>query len=444
MSNKREVRLTDLKDFFVKNKLLLVLAAVCTVFVLVVAIVLGVIITNEDTEKPPETDAPEELFVPSVLDDSDPINGVWIASVFNINFPSTASLTESALKAELDDIVLTTKNAGLNTIFFQVRPESDSLYESDIYPVSKYLSRDGVLTLDALEYIVEKAHSEGISVHAWINPVRVTSSSSVEIDDLSIKNPARIHPEYTVKYADGKIYYNLGIPEVRELICDGVEEIVENYDVDGIVFDDYFYPYPVYSVDESGASVAVDFEDRDAYTAYNANGLDIADWRRDNVNRLIKAVFDTVKSADKDCLFGVSPFGIWKNGYGDESGSLTSGNESYKTIYCDSLAFIKGGYVDYIAPQLYWKAEQESASYTVLCDWWAEMVKGTKVRLLVCHGAYRYDNDWESPEGVMTSQVLYARNKELYRGSLFYGYEALKNNINGLYDEIKELYLGQE
>ena len=203
MSNKREVRLTDLKDFFVKNKLLLVLAAVCTVFILVVAIVLGVIITNEDTEKPPETDAPEELFVPSVLDDSDPINGVWIASVFNINFPSTASLTESALKAELDDIVLTTKNAGLNTIFFQVRPESDALYKSDIYPVSRYLASDGVLTLDALEYIVEKAHSEGISVHAWINPVRVTSSSSVEIDDLSIKNPARIHPEYTVKYADG-------------------------------------------------------------------------------------------------------------------------------------------------------------------------------------------------------------------------------------------------
>ena len=433
-----------MKDFFVKNKLLVIISSICAVFVLALSIVLCVILVVNKEPSESDDEEQEVVFVPSVLDDMDPINGVWIASVFNINFPSANELSEEELKSELDDIVLTTKNAGLNTIFFQVRPESDALYDSDIFPVSKYLSCDGILKIDALEYIVKKAHSEGISVHAWINPVRVTSSSSVEIEGLHPDNPARINPEYTVKYADGKIYYNLGIPEVRELICEGVREIVENYDVDGVVFDDYFYPYPVYSENESGESVAVEFNDADAYAEYNDKGLDIADWRRDNVNRLVEAVNIAVKTSDKDCLFGVSPFGIWKNGYGDESGSRTSGNESYKTIYCDSLAFIKGGYVDYIAPQLYWRAEQESASYTVLCDWWADMVQGTKVRLLVCHGAYRYDNDWESPEGVITSQVEYARNKELYRGSLFYGYEALKNNTNGLYDEVKKLYVDQD
>ena len=433
-----------MKDFFVKNKLILILSLVCAVFVITLAVVLGIILLGSKEEELPEDEEPDNIFVPGVLDDRDPINGVWIASVFNINFPTANDLSEEVLCAELDDIVLTTKSAGLNTIFFQVRPESDALYDSEIFPVSRYLSSDGELTLDALEYITNKAHSEGISVHAWINPVRVTSSQGIELDDLREDNPARGNPAYTVKYADGKIYYNLGVPEVRELICDGVREIVENYDVDGIVFDDYFYPYPVYKVNDEGESVAVDFDDREAYGKYNSEGLDIADWRRQNVNLLVESVNDTVKKSDKSCLFGVSPFGIWKNGYGDESGSLTSGNESYKTIYCDTVAFIKGGYVDYIAPQLYWTAEQESASYTVLCDWWAEMVKGTKVRLLVCHGAYRYDNDWSEPEGIITSQVEYAKNKELYRGSLFYGYQAIKNNVHGLYDEITKIYGNRE
>ncbi len=416
------------------------MSCVCAAFVIILAVVMGVIFLTGDKEP-----AEEPRDTSSFMDGKDDINGVWIASVFNINYPSKADLDEASLKAELDSIVSTVKQSGLNTIYFQVRPESDALYESDIFMPSKYMSSNGELTIDALEYIIEAAHKENIAVHAWINPVRVTSKGTVTLEDLTDGNPAQEHPEYTVQYADGKIYYNLGLPEVRELICQGVEEIVKNYDVDGIVFDDYFYPYPSYYTDEeTGEKKVSDFADREAYEKYNSDNLDITDWRRENVNKLVESVYTTVKNTDAYCLFGVSPFGIWKNGYGDETGSLTTGMQSYSDLYCDSLAWIEGEYIDYIAPQLYWTAEQENASYTLLCDWWAERVKETKVRLLICHGAYRYENDWTEPQGIMTSQVEYASEKEFYRGSLFYGYKAMANNINGLFDEINNLYRNQE
>ena len=416
------------------------MSCVCAAFVIILAIVLGVIflVNNDEQEKEPPRDTS------SIMDNMEDINGVWIASVFNINYPSRADLSKAELKAELDGIVEKTKEAGLNTIFFQVRPESDALYKSKIYPTSRYMSTDDKLTLDALDYIIKIAHKEGIKVHAWINPVRVTSKNDIELEDLSADNPARIHPEYTVRYADGKIYYNLGIPEVRDLICQGVEEILNSYDVDGIVFDDYFYPYPVYYTDEETEERKMhEFPDREAYSKYNSN-LDITDWRRDNVNKLVESVYAIVKKADEECLFGVSPFGIWKNGYGDGSGSLSAGTQSYSELYCDSVAWIKGEYIDYIAPQLYWTAEQQNAPFDKICDWWADRVAGTKVRLLISHGAYRYDNDWENPAGIMTSQVNYAKTKENYKGSLFYGFKAIDENVNGLFDELENLYRNQE
>ncbi len=472
-----------LRDLFLRNKIVFILSCICIAFVVALVVVMGVIFAGQnrndapedtvaETEEPIPPEAPiedqiivnrasvdiqtvtkehvESSFVgpedaKGVMMKLRDINGVWIASVFNINFPSNTDLDKAQIQSELDKIVETTKSAGLSTIFFQVRPESDALYDSEIYPVSKYMSTDGELTLDALEYIINAAHKENISVHAWINPVRVTSKSGVETKDLADGNPAKEHPEYVVKYGDGKLYYDLGIPEVRELICQGVKEIVQSYAVDGIVFDDYFYPYPVrYTDEETGETLAYEFEDRHTYKKYNEEGLDIEAWRRSNVNKLVESVYKTVKQEDISCIFGVSPFGIWKNGYGGESGSLTTGTQSYSELYCDTLAWIDGGYVDYIAPQLYWTNETKSAPFDHLCDWWQERVSGTRVRLLISHGAYRYENDWESPSGIMTDQVKYAAEKNNYKGSLFYGYGAIKNNINELLDELTSLYTDKE
>ncbi len=419
------------------KKTVMIVTAVVAAFVLifaVVAVVLGIFLNrNHD----PDGEIADNEIVSSVSN----MNGVWIASISNIDFPSRPDLCEDELKEEIDRIVETVDSTGLDTIFFQVRPASDALYRSDIFPVSRYLSSNGEMTIDPLEYIIEVASKKDIAVHAWINPLRVAVGGTVE--DLPDGHPAKENPAWCVKYADGKIYYDCGIPEVRELIADGIKEIIEGYDVEGVVFDDYFYPYPQYETDSEGNKAVAVFEDSATFGQFGTEYDDIGDWRRENVNSMVKLAYKTVKETDPSCIFGVSPFGIWKNGYGDESGSATRGSQSYYDIYCDSIAWIQEGYVDYIAPQLYWRAEESVASYTALCDWWAMMVEDTGVGLFISHGAYRYDG-WEEPEGVMTSQVEYARAFESYKGSFFYGYEEIEANTMGIGEELSALYCIEE
>lgn len=411
------------------RKTFIVVTSICAAFVLVFALAIVLVLFTSDKTQEQEKDAVQE-----------DIAGVWIASVTNIDFPSKTDLDADALRKEIDAIVETTAELGLNTIYFQVRPCADALYDSEIFPVSAYLSQSGELTLDALEYMIETANAAGISVHAWVNPLRVTGGGVSGKDTLPEDHPAVQHPEWVVEYADGKLYFDCGVPQVRELIAAGVKEIVDNYAVDGIIFDDYFYPYPKTVTGEDGETSIAAFADEETFSEYGEGYEDMGDWRRDNVNSMIRLVYDTIKEADADCLFGVAPFGVWKNGYGGESGSETRGAQSYSDIYCDTLAWVKGGYVDYIAPQIYWRTVDSAAPYDVLCDWWAEQVEDTDVRLLVCHAAYRYDSDWEDPQGIMAEQVAYAKEKASYKGSIFYGYEELSGNINGIADEVRALY----
>lgn len=362
-----------------------------------------------------------------IIDPASEIRGVWIASVFNINFPSRADLSAEQLRAELDTILDVCEANRLNTVFFQVRPACDALYESDLYPVSKSLSSNGVLTLDVLEYLLNAAHARNIFVHAWINPLRVTTLADSE-STLDSKSPASLHPEWTVKYADGKVYLNAGIPEVRNFVAEGVREIVEKYDVDGIVFDDYFYPYPV-----SGA----EFDDSNEYAAYGKDFDNIGDFRRDNINRLIESVYQTIKAVDSECLLGVAPTGIWLNDNGTNGGSDTRGFEAYSEIYCDALSWINGGYIDYISPQIYWTRDSASTPFETVAEWWNRQLDGTDVELWISHGVYRYDEtDWGNVSGEMAAQVELSRELLSYRGSVFYGYDKLKTNA---YDVTAEL-----
>ncbi len=370
------------------------------------------------------------------------VRGIYIATVYNINYPSRKGLSEDKLRLELDDIVNTCVDANLNTVYFQVRPAADALYKSEFFPISEYISGTQGDNLpddfDPLAYLIDTAHKKGISVHAWVNPLRVTvgsaSSPMHDVQVLAKKHPARKNPEYTVPYADGRLYFDCGIPEVRELIASGVAEIAENYEVDGIIFDDYFYPYPVYCEDGTLAK----FDDRTSYAAYGKN-LPIDDWRRENVNQMIKSCYDAIKSANEDCEFGVAPFGIWQNDDGNNGGSATYGLESYSAIYCDPTAWIKGGYIDYIAPQLYWRFSTPAAPYDVLVKWWSNQINGTDIDLIISHGVYNYDT-WDAPKNELRAQVEFARAERSYCGSILYGYEALKNNSNGLLDETREVF----
>ncbi len=373
------------------------------------------------------------------------IRGVWIASVYNIDYPSAAGLSADKLASELDSIVENVKAMGLNAIYFQVRPSGDALYKSDIFPASAYVSgergKDADKDFDPLEYLLKAAHAQGIRVHAWVNPLRVTvgsaSAPQTDVNALPENDPVRKDPTLAIPYADGRLYLDAGNPKARELVAAGCREIAEKYEVDGIIFDDYFYPSPVY-VTEKGKNVLATFDDGVSYFRYS-NGAPLSDWRRENINKMMELCYKEIKAARVDCQFGVAPFGIWQNDNGKNGGSDTAGNESYSSIYCDTLAFIEGGYVDYVAPQIYWSFDTSVARYDVLVRWWNAQVANTGVDLLISHGAHRYDT-LEAPQGELTRQIQFARSELAYRGSIHYGYSVLKNNVKGAADELKAAY----
>ena len=309
----------------------------------------------------------------------DGMRGVWVSSVANIDYPSQQGLSADQLKSEADTILNNIAAMGLNTVFLQVRPSADALYQSALFPWSHYVSGtagqapDG--DFDVLAYWVEGAHSRSLQLHAWLNPYRITRDGKEELDALPETSPAKQHPEWVVEY-EGNYYFNPGLPAVQQLVVDGAAEIVRNYDVDGIHLDDYFYP-------------GTDFNDAAAYARYGEDFDDIGDWRRDNVNTLIASLDETVHAINPELSFGVSPAGIWDNKADNPKGSDTNGRSSYREIYCDSVEWVKRGTVDYICPQLYWSIGYEIADFEVLVDWWQDIVSTSDVALYIGIGAYR-------------------------------------------------------
>ncbi len=368
------------------------------------------------------------------------LRGVYIATVSNINYPSKQGLDADELARELDVIIENVKKANLNAIFFQVRPCADAFYESNIFPTSKFLSgeqgKGADEDFDPLAYLINRAHADGIAVHAWINPLRISDGSVAspahELSALAETSPARQNPEWVVCYGDGKMYFDPGYEAVRDLVAVGVAEILTCYDVDGIMFDDYFYPYPVY--DKNG-KICV-FDDSASYKEYEGE-LSLAEWRRENINELIKLCHNTVKTLAPECAFGVAPFGIWANDNEENGGSATKGLSAYDEIYCDSLAWVRGGYVDYIAPQIYWFFDTDAAPYAILVDWWSEAVGGSGVQLLVSLGVYRYEEG--APAGELSRQLEYAYSRGV-EGSILYGYEQITSNTSGVRDEIISVF----
>ncbi len=364
------------------------------------------------------------------------VRACWVASVGNLDFPSKMGLSTQAMKNEIDAIVENCSEIGLNTIYFQVRPTGDALYRSEIFPWSTYLTgRQGVAPaegFDPLEYFIKKAHRSNIQLHAWINPYRIGTGTNVW-NRLSPDNPAVLHPEYTVTTADG-LYYNPGLPEVRKLILDGVEEIAQNYEIDGIHFDDYFYPYN-----------NADFDDADAYAVYG-NGRSLADFRRDSVDQLVSKVRKVIKKHRKDAQFGISPFGIWANKWVHPAGSNTTGLSAYSDIYADSKKWVEEGWLDYICPQLYWSFDHKAAPFAVLADWWDTLCKKNDVKLLIGLALYKVGTDEVGFDdgSIMNRQLHYISKKKSYAGHCFFRYGTILENPLGAVDGILSYYRGEE
>ena len=359
------------------------------------------------------------------------MRGVWVSSVYNLDYPTKKTVSADELKQQANQILDGCEQAGLNTVFLQVRPTSDALYDSDIFPWSHWLTgtqgtapEDG---FDPLEYWVDEAHRRGLELHAWINPYRVTRDQNWEHLDPS--NPAKTHSGWAVPYKDGNYYYDPGLPEVRELVVDGAAEIAENYDVDGIHLDDYFYP-------------GADFNDAATYQKYGKGFDNLADWRRDNVNQLIAALDEELHEIDPEIQFGVSPSGIWANKTTDPRGSDTRGYESYASAYADSLAWMEAGTVDYIIPQIYWEIGHSAADFATLTDWWISKTDGTDVKLYIGLAAYKC-HDSSTPTWTTTKPIFdsleYLAARPAVDGAVFFRYGSL-NAVPGLREEIVAWY----
>lgn len=368
---------------------------------------------------------------------NEPLRAVWIASVYNIDFPSSNNLSAREMQSELDDIVENVAAIEANAIFFQVRPTADALYKSAIFPTSRWLvqTEGADLDFDPLAYLIDASAKKGIGVHAWLNPYKVTRGSvqspAFDLSYMSEDNPLRNYPEILIYHANGEVYMNPGEPKSQELILSAVRELLENYDLAGIHYDDYFYP--------DG-----DFEDADTYAKYGANFSSIEDWRRNNVNTLIKETYDLVKSYDKNILFGTSPSGVWANQSSDALGSATyGGTESYYAHYADSRKWVKEGWLDYIAPQIYWNIGYHPADYEILLNWWTDVTKGTSVKLYPGLALYKLGDDSQSAAWLDVTEI--AKQINLNRslnidGECLYGYGKLKENYLGVRELLHDIY----
>lgn len=352
--------------------------------------------------------------------------GLWVSTVVNIDYPKKPTTDSETLKSEAIKILDLAKDTGFNAVFLQVRPTADAFYKSSLFPWSRYLTgKQGVAPdggFDPLAFWTEEAHKRGLELHAWINPYRVTKKEwnqpSHDFASLAPTNPAVLNPQWVVKHPDGNLYFDPGIPEVRRLIIDGVLEIVKNYDVDGIHFDDYFYP------DTS-------FNDKATYEKFKSPGQSLDDWRRENVNTLIRDCYYAIKITRSSVRFGISPFGIWANRSSNPLGSDTNGLQSYSSHYADSLKWVKDGIIDYIAPQLYWNIGYSVADYSKLLTWWKNAVAGTGVDLYIGMAAYKAgdanpNSPWHGTQEIVRQLELNDTVEEV-KGSIMFTYNSLAN-----------------
>ena len=323
------------------------------------------------------------------------LRGMWVATVENIDWPNQRGETPDQYRREYRRLLDAGQRAGLNAVFVQIRPASDAFYKSAIEPWSKWLTgvqgrapADGD---DPLPFLITEAHRRGMEFHAWFNPYRATMDSVTR--RLASSHPYRQHPQWFLRYG-GQLLYNPGLPEVRAHIYRVILDVVRRYDIDAVHFDDYFYPYP----DPEKV-----FHDEAAFRAFNPDSLELADWRRQNVNTLIHDLHDSIQSVKRWVKFGISPFGVWMNkSKAFPDGSDThAGQPSYANLYADTRRWLKEGWIDYIVPQLYWSTNFRLCPYPVLVDWWAK--NHFDRHLYIGHGTYRMlestrsDTTWRNP-----------------------------------------------
>lgn len=361
--------------------------------------------------------------------------GVWVASVANIDWPSKPGLSVDQQKQELIGLLEQHKKNGMNAIMLQIRPTADALYAKSRELWSHWLmGKQGLAPAagyDPLAFAITEAHFRGIELHAWFNPYRATMTASQVV---SKDHMVRKRPELFYTYGGQKLF-DPGLPEVREYITQIILDVVKGYDIDGVHFDDYFYPYQI-----AGQVIS----DRATFSKFPNGFTNINDWRRNNVDLLVKMVNDSVHHYKKHIKFGVSPFGIWRNFREDTLGSKTNGLSNYEELFADSRKWIKEGWVDYINPQIYFTFSRSAAPFGVLLDWWSNNTFGRHLYIgqaaYLVHKPTKVDATWMNLNEV-PNQIRRMRQNNRVQGSVFFSSKSFSTNAKSLADSLRnDLY----
>lgn len=360
--------------------------------------------------------------------------GVWIATVYDIDWPKTKDNPE-AQKQEFIELLDKIQSLNLNAVFVQVRPTSDAFYDSKINPWSAFLTgvQGKYPGYDPMKFMIEETHKRNMQFHAWLNPYRITTKGT-DLSVLADNNPAKLHPEWVLSHNDA-LFYNPQNQEVINYVATTVFEIVSNYDVDGIHFDEYFYPYgyPPPECDcECGCGCLCTCN---CICGCEYVCEDTAENRREAINNLIKTVYRVIKATKPNVEFGVSPFGVWKNKSSDVTGSNTNALEGYYDLYTDSLSWIQDGIIDYIAPQVYWETTNVDNPYETLVKWWASIVDGTKVKLYIGQNINKKETARE-----VDKEIEINRQYKEVKGNILFSYRDISENNEGVVEKLQRVY----
>ena len=371
-----------------------------------------------------------------VVRETTEMRGVWICTVKRLDFPSRSNLTGNELKEEIIKILDSCKKEGLNTIIFQIRPAADAFYDSPYEPWSEWLTgkqgRAPSPYFDPLKFMIEQTHKRNMTFHAWINPFRAIAT--IGKADIVSNHITKRKPEWFFDYGVNR-YFDPGIPEVQDYIVKIIADITRRYDIDAIHFDDYFYPYPLRDKNKK----IIPIPDYSTFQKYGKGFADITDWRRDNINRFIKRVHDTIKSIKPYVEFGVSPPAVWRNKGYDPKGSNTLGLASYDWLYADVLLWVKNGWLDYVAPQLYWYIGHSRADFKVLLEWWTRNCYSTKLYIglnLDALISWSKDVHYQNPNEI-PNQIKLAEEYPQVKGFILFRYKSLNSNPLGIKYRLK-------
>jgi uncharacterized lipoprotein YddW (UPF0748 family) len=355
------------------------------------------------------------------------LRSTWLSTFLNLDWPSTATRTVQQVKDSVVRMLDLQQQTGINAIYFQVRNECDAVYPSSIEPWSASVTgTQGIAPpagFDPLQFMIDECRKRGLEIHAWFNPYRAVNNYN-SIGSYASSHVANQHPEWLLAQGSLRIL-NPGIPAVRDYVLKVVMDVLRRYDVDGIHYDDYFYPYP------GAGSTSAHFNDNATFATYARGFSNQNDWRRDNINLFIQRSYDSIKTVKPWVKFGVSPFGIWQNQRNDAAGSATNGLQSYSDIYADTKKWLQEGWVDYVTPQVYWSTGFSTANYSVLIPWWNNNAYGRHV--YIGHAVYKMNADadrdpnWYNSSQI-NKQIRLNRTYSNIQGSTFFRSQYFSSN----------------